>query len=187
MTIMEMRICRPDEAEIKALYALMHAAEEVDNRWSTETVKEFKERLLDTSNDGLYDHEQELMVTAWDVLTNKASGGLGRLLASYGTLVATFQDPALDYVAASPAINKMYNDSLIYPELVEGFEDALRHTALLQFELNEAKTLLRHTQEKLGKALLRNSQLSQTPVMGDWILSSKDGMDIAGEPLHGKS
>lgn len=152
-------MARPDREEVNALYALMHAAEAIDNRWSRETPEEFTERMHDRE---LSDEEETFLLTAWDILTNKHSGALGRILGAYSTLSVTFSDESLDYVAASPTINAMYNDSLIVPELVEGFEEAMAHNAVLEYQLSETKTLLRHTQEKLAAALARNSEQAQS-------------------------
>lgn len=130
-------MARPDREEISALYALMHAAEAIDNRWSREAPEEFQERMHDRE---LSEEEEAFLLTAWDILTNKHSGALGRILGAYSTLSATFSDESLDYVAASPAINAMYNDSLILPELVEGFEEAMAHSAALECQLSKAQT-----------------------------------------------
>lgn len=157
-----LKMTRPGAAEMDALYDLLHAAEAVDNRWSNETLDEFKERLMDAREDTLYENELAFLLKAWDVLTKSTSGGLGRLLGAFSALSATFSDESVDYVAASPAMVKMFNDSLIYPELVEGFKEALAHYTMMEFQLSEAKTLLRHTQDKLATALTRNSELSQT-------------------------
>lgn len=119
-------MARPDREEINALYALMHAAEAIDNRWSRETPEEFKERMHDRE---LSEEEEAFLLTAWDILTNKHSGALGRILGAYSTLSATFADESLDYVAASPAINAMYNDSLILPEVLEAYEEARQRNA----------------------------------------------------------
>ena len=139
-------MARPDREEVNALYALTHAAEAIDNRWSRETPEEFTERMHDRE---LSDEEEAFLLTAWDILTNKHSGALGRILGAYSTLSVTFADESLDFVAASPAINAMYNDSLILPEVLEAYQEARQRNAELERQHEDDQKWLRSAERTM--------------------------------------
>ncbi|MEG5932503.1 hypothetical protein UXN85_20775 [Enterobacter hormaechei] len=93
---LEIKIAIPDNREVDELYALMHAADGADYRFSRGS-DQYVKGLLDPIKDDLTKEEYAFFLKAWSVLVD--GGGYGRLLCAYTTWHHECQHPGKDYLA----------------------------------------------------------------------------------------